>query len=108
MVNKEKLLEVLTPWEEPFYWVKHNLTVIGDGYLEDGTRVHMVLDARIRDIMYLSNAYILSLPTAINEDTSEELEKYLGEFKDEELLAKVQDSVKKVMDKYVAMGWVKE
>lgn len=31
--------EVVDP---PFKWERHNLTVIGDHYLSDGTRLHLV------------------------------------------------------------------
>lgn len=45
---------------EPYHWKKHNLTVIGDGYLEDGTRVHVVKEPFSEKPVVLSNAIVVS------------------------------------------------
>lgn len=109
MVDKEKLLEVLTPWEEPFYWVKHNLTVIGDGYLEDGTRVHMVVEEMTLPRMCLSNAFVISLPMSINEDIATEFENYKGVVKEgSKLPVDLADCIRSVLDKYKQLGWIKK
>ena len=59
--TKEELLKVVKPIDEVF-WVKHNLTVIGDGHLEDGTRVHLVKD-RLHSPIFLSGAWVVSRTT---------------------------------------------
>ncbi len=48
---------------EPTYWERHHLTVIGDGYLEDGTRVHVVKDDLVSGWVMLSNAIVISEAT---------------------------------------------
>ena len=48
---------------EPTYWDRHHLTVIGDGYLEDGTRVHVVKDDLVSGWTILSNAIVISEDT---------------------------------------------
>jgi len=44
----------------PYYWKKHKLTVVRDGYLEDGTRLHVVLEKGYENGVVLSNALVYS------------------------------------------------
>lgn len=107
-MNKDKLLEVLTPLDESFYWKKYDLTVVGDGYLEDGTRVHMVEDCMEQSIMYLSNAYVMSLPMVINEDIATEFENYKEDIVDGYNLPEdLKGLIKVAVGKYKKLGWVK-
>lgn len=109
MTSKEQLLEVLTPLEESFYWKKHELTVIGDGHLDDGTRVHMVMEEMEYSIMHLSNAYVVSLPMIINEDIAVEFENYKGIVKGGSKLPEdLIGCIREVLDKYKQLGWIKK
>lgn len=55
----EKALQVTYPIL-PFKWIKHSLTVIADGYLESGVRVHIVEEDKHPVAVMLSNAIVIS------------------------------------------------
>lgn len=48
--------DVLDP---PWFWPKHNLTILADRHKEDGTRQHVVLEPVVKGTM-LDNAEILN------------------------------------------------
>lgn len=45
---------------DPYYWEQQHLTVIRDGYLEDGTRVHVVREELKEEPTVIANAIIIS------------------------------------------------
>ena len=62
LTTKKELLqatEVITPYD----WEKYNLTVVRDGYLEDGTRVHGVKEKLKREPIRIGGAYVVSCCT---------------------------------------------
>lgn len=59
MPSKESLKSVTTTVPS-FFWKAHNLTVVGDGYLEDGTRIHLVKEPLDTEPKLLSNALVIS------------------------------------------------
>ena len=65
MSNKEikhRKIDLIKATEliNPINWKKHNLTVIRDGYLEDGTRVHIVKEPLDNDPVIIDNAIVVS------------------------------------------------
>ena len=44
----------------PYKWEKHNLTIVRDGYLSCGTRIHVVEEQGYEKPSMLSNAVIIS------------------------------------------------
>ena len=57
--EKAKLMAIAKPIE-PVHWSEHGLTVIGDGYLNDGTRVHLVKEKLTSEPVLLNNAWVVS------------------------------------------------
>jgi hypothetical protein len=57
--TRNTLLDVVNPIE-PYNWTKHNLTVVGDGHLDDGTRVHLVSENLEQQPIKLNNAIVIS------------------------------------------------
>lgn len=44
----------------PVAWCKYKLTIVGDGYFSNGTRVHMVHESLPDQPIMLSNAWVFS------------------------------------------------
>lgn len=59
MLTKEELLHIVKPIP-PFKWVKYGLTVTGDGFLNDGTRVHSVKEQLNDEPILIDNAFVIS------------------------------------------------
>ncbi len=57
--DKKYLLEVVQAIEE-IWWKERSLTVVGDGYLEDGTRVHLVKESLPAEPVMMNNAWVIS------------------------------------------------
>ena len=57
--DRDTLLSTVKP-TPPFAWRKYKLTIVGDGYLLDGTRVHMVHESLPSQPIMLSNAWVFS------------------------------------------------
>lgn len=50
--------------ESPCVWTKHNLIVVGDGYIpECGTRIHIVKEKLYKSPMMIDNAVVFTLQT---------------------------------------------
>ncbi len=45
---------------KPYHWKSHDLTVVQDGYLNNGTRVHVVRERLEDEPVILSNAVVIS------------------------------------------------
>ena len=58
--SKEQLIRV-TSSINPINWEKHNLTVVRDGYLENGTRVQVVKEFLENEPLLIDNAYVVSV-----------------------------------------------
>ncbi len=60
-VTYEDILRLTQPIT-PYKWVKHNLTVVGDGYTEEGVRIHIVAESgyKLPNFAMLSNAIVVS------------------------------------------------
>ena len=56
-------LRLCYPLDEEYYWRKHDVTVIADGYLPDGTRVHIVKEDFFPEAVMLNNAVVISKQT---------------------------------------------
>ena len=57
-------LSLCYPLDGVFYWDKHNVTVIADGHLPNGTRVHIVKEDFFPEAVMLSNAVVISKQTS--------------------------------------------
>jgi len=57
-------LSLCYPLDEVVYWDKQNVTVIADGHLPDGTRVHIVKEDFFPEAVMLSNAIVISKQTS--------------------------------------------
>lgn len=58
--SKNQLLDV-TKNITQFEWKKHGLTVVRDGYLENGIRVHAVKEVLANEPILIDNAYVVSI-----------------------------------------------
>ncbi|KZN63348.1 hypothetical protein [Pseudoalteromonas luteoviolacea] len=57
--SREEILKVALPIET-INWRKHNLTVIKDGYLRNGVRVHVVKEKLDDQPIIVDSAYVIS------------------------------------------------
>ena len=57
--SREEILKVALPIKT-INWIKHNLTVIKDGYLENGVRVHVVKEKLDKQPIIVDSAYVIS------------------------------------------------
>ncbi|MCG6414595.1 hypothetical protein [Vibrio fluvialis] len=58
-MNINNLIEAVKPIEA-YKWEEFGLTVVQDGYLSDGTRVHVVQEYLKKEPVTLSNAIVVS------------------------------------------------
>ncbi|MEZ9700753.1 hypothetical protein AB4455_12230 [Vibrio sp. 10N.261.46.E12] len=54
----EQLKELTKP-VKPFLWKKYDLTVVGDGYTEEGKRIHLVRESLSQERVELANAIVI-------------------------------------------------
>ena len=54
----EDALSLTTPFK--YYWGKYNLIVLRDGYLPNGTRIHVVAEQDYHIPVMLGNALVIS------------------------------------------------
>lgn len=52
-------LKGLTKPVKPFLWKKYDLTVVGDGYTEEGKRIHLVRESVGQERVELANAIVI-------------------------------------------------
>lgn len=57
--SREEILKVALPIET-INWRKHSLTVIKDGYLDNGVRVHVVKEKLDTQPILIDSAYVIS------------------------------------------------
>ena len=57
-------LSVCYPLDKEFYCYKHDITVIADGYLPDGTRVHIIKEDFFPEAVMLRKAIVISKQTS--------------------------------------------
>ncbi|QXN60102.1 hypothetical protein KUA24_35 [Vibrio phage HNL01] len=56
----ERLTDMTEPVESPIPWSKYNLSVIRDGYTEDGVRIHIVRGGEYKTPVMLGNVIVIS------------------------------------------------
>ena len=57
--SMKTLLKAIAPIT-PYNWTAERLTVVGDGYLEDGTRVHVVKESLPEQPIKIRNAWVIN------------------------------------------------
>ena len=58
-IDIEQAVSAVKPIK-PYQWESHGLTVVQDGYLDNGTRVHVVREKLKDEPVILSNAVVIS------------------------------------------------
>jgi hypothetical protein len=44
----------------PLPWLKHNLNIVRDGYMDCGTRIHVVSEQQYKTPVMIANAVVIS------------------------------------------------
>ena len=56
----EDALSLTEQLTTPMPWLKHNLTIVRDGYMDCGTRIHVVAEQQYKTPVMIDNAIVIS------------------------------------------------